>query len=67
MNEKQYTRLKNGVIDLIETLSHSQGYYCRLLRAIKEAEQSGEDLTDFFMQFKDCKSPVDIVLKLECE
>ena len=34
---------------------------------IKEAEASGVDTTDFFMQFKGCKSPVDIVLKLECE
>lgn len=66
MDKKQYERLKNGVMDLIETLSHSQGYYCRLLRDIKEAEQNGEDLTDFFMQFKNCKSPVDIVLTLEC-
>ena len=66
MDKKQYERLKNGVMDLIETLSHSQGYYCRLLRYIKEAEQNGEDLTDFFMRFKNCKSPVDIVLTLEC-
>ena len=67
INEKEYTRLKNGVLDLFETLAHSQGFYGRLIRDIKEAEASGVDTTDFFMQFKDCKSPVDIILKLECE
>ena len=65
INEKEYTRLKNGVLDLFETLAHSQGSYGRLLRDIKESEASGVDTTDFFMQFKDCKSPDDIILKLE--
>ena len=60
MTEKDYTRLKNGVMDLFETLAHSQGFY-----GIKEAEASGVDTTDFFMQFKGCKSPVDIILKVE--
>lgn len=67
MNEKDYTRLKNGILDLFETLAHSQGFYGRLIRDIKEAEARGFDTTDFFMHFKDCKSPVDIILKLECE
>ena len=67
INEKEYTRLKNGVLDLFETLAHSQGSYGRLLRDIKESEASGVDTTDFFMQFKDCKSPVDIILKLARE
>lgn len=67
MNEKDYTRLKNGILDLFEILAHSQGFYGRLIRQIKEAEASGVDTTDFFMHFKDCKSPVDIILKLECE
>lgn len=26
MTEKDYTRLKNGVMDLFETLAHSQGF-----------------------------------------
>lgn len=65
MTEKDYTRLKNGVMDLFETLAHSQGFYGRLIRDIKEAEASGEDMTNFFMQFKDCKTPVDIILKVE--
>lgn len=67
INEKDYTRLKNGVMDLFETLAHSQGFYGRLIRDIKEAEENGVDTTDFFMHFKDCKSPVDIILKLECK
>lgn len=67
MSKKDYTRLKNGVMDLFESLSHSQGFYGRLIRDIKEAEENGVDTTDFFMQFKDCKSPVDIILKVECE
>ena len=65
MTEKDYTRLKNGVKDLFETLAHRQGFYGRLIRDIKEAEASGVDTTDFFMQFKGCKSPVDIILKVE--
>ena len=67
MTKKDYTRLKNGILDLFETLAHSQGFYGRLIRDIKEAEARGVDTTDFFMHFKDCKSPVDIILKLECE
>lgn len=67
MNEKDYTRLKNGIIDLFETLAHSQGFYGRLIRDIKEAESNGVDTTDFFMKFKACKTPVDIILTLECE
>lgn len=66
MSEKEYTRLKNGVLDLFETLAHSQGFYGRVLRDIKELEAQGKDLTDFFMQFKDCKSPVDIIMIMEC-
>lgn len=65
MSKKDYMRLRNGVLDLIETLARSQGFYGRLLRDIKEAEASGEDMTNFFMQFKDCKTPVDIILKIE--
>ena len=38
MSKKDYMRLRNGVLDLIETLARSQGFYGRLLRDIKEAE-----------------------------
>ena len=67
MDKKQYQRLKNGVLDVIESLAHCQGFYGRLLRDIRQAEENGIDTTSWFMRFKDCKSRLDIVLKIECE
>lgn len=53
------------VIDTIMTLSKSQGFYCRLWGWLQNAIKDGEDLTDFWAQFKHCKNSVDVVLTLE--
>jgi len=56
---------KKDVIELIAGLSHSQGFYGRLLRDLRMAETNGVDTSEFFAQFKDCKDKVDVILKIE--
>lgn len=53
------------VIDTIMTLSKSQGFYSRLWSWLQNAIKDGEDLTDFWAQFENCKTGVDVVLVLE--
>lgn len=56
---------RNEVMNNIKMLACSQGFYGRMLRDIEEAEANGEDLTEFFEQFNDCKDPVDMILLIE--
>ena len=56
---------KSQVLETFKTLAMSQGFYGRLLRDIEEAESAGEDLTEFYDQFKNCKDPVDVILTIE--
>ena len=58
----------NQVIEVVEMLSHSQGFYGRLLNRIKDME---ENELDNFVQFKTIveeqhfTDPVDVVLFFE--
>lgn len=54
------------VLTTIRPLASSQGFYSRLLQEIQEAESEGQDLTEFYEQFDDCKSILDVIFKLEC-
>ena len=56
---------KKQVLDIIDTLARSQGFYGRLGRDIRAAEVRGIDTSDFFAQFADCKDAVDVILKIE--
>ena len=56
---------KKQVMEIIKDLAKSQGFYGRLYRNIIIAEENGEDLEPWFAQFKDCKTSLDVVLKIE--
>lgn len=51
------------VIKIIETLAESQGFYGRLLRMIDDMDD--DSYNEFFDQFKDCKTNLDVILKIE--
>jgi len=55
---------REEVMSVIRMLSHSQGFYGRLLRSIEEADEGAKRA--FFSQFKDCHSDLDVILKIEC-
>jgi hypothetical protein len=57
---------KKEVMSVIDSLACSQGFYGRLGRSIREAEECGEDTSAWFAQFKDCRDAVDVVMKIEC-
>ena len=59
------TKKQGLVIDTIMSLSKSQGFYSRLWSWLQNAIKNGEDLTDFWKQFENCKTSVDVVLVLE--
>lgn len=54
---------KEEVLFLIEILSESQEFYNRLLYAISSCPQDIQD--EFFQRFEDCKSPAELISKLE--
>ena len=55
---------KEKVLALFKSLARSQGMYGRLLEQIG---WDGEYAVDgFFEQFADCRSDVDVVLRIEC-
>ena len=56
---------KKQVMNLIDNLARSQGFYGRLRQSIREAEANGVDTTEWFEQFADCKDDVDVILKIE--
>lgn len=58
---------ENQALNHIRQLSHSQGFYGRLLGALEEVrEQNPEAYHEYLGQFKDCKDPVDMALMIEC-
>lgn len=65
MTENEIKTIRERVLNLIRTLARSQGSYGRLLAAITEAEDNGEDLSEWYAQFAGCKDPVDIILAIE--
>lgn len=54
---------RNEVVTLFESLSHSQGFYGRLLRSI--AETTEENRVQFFKQFEDCTDALDVIMLVE--
>ncbi len=52
---------KDDILKSIESLSNSQGFYCRVLNAVKENPLILDELEE--QNFKDV---VDLVLYLEC-
>lgn len=54
---------KEQVKSLILGLSRSQGFYGRLYQALEET--SKEEQEQFYNQFKDCKTDLDVILKIE--
>lgn len=55
---------KKEVLGVFKTFARSQGFYGRLLNAIG---WNGENAPEgFFDQFKGCKSPLDVILTVEC-
>lgn len=71
----KFTKLlkaEQGAVDIeklvdstISSLASSQGFYSRLWRDLREAKANGDDLTDFYAQFADCKDTLDVVMVLE--
>lgn len=58
------TNLRPQFLQLIRMLAKSQGFYGRLLRWFENCSKEEQDA--FLEQFKDCKTTLDIVYKLEC-
>ena len=57
------------VIEVIEMLSHSQGFYGRLLREIIEMKENDVDRFEEFKELieqQDFQDPVDVVMFFEC-
>ena len=63
MKNRSFKDTKNLVLDTIRMFANSQGFYSRLLRDIG---YNGENIDqEWFEQFADCKTTLDVVLKLE--
>lgn len=60
---EKITHLKKQFLQLVKMLAKSQGFYGRLLRDFEELTE--EEQNEFLQQFKDCKTDLDIILKLE--
>ena len=59
------------VLKVFKDLSLSQGFYGRLLESLMEAKNSSDAETreaynKYMAQFKDCKTSLDVVFKVEC-
>lgn len=53
------------VFETCRLFAPSQGFYGRLLNQLEELEAENEDLSEFWAQFADCRSTLDVVFKLE--
>ena len=51
---------KNEIMEAIEALAHSQGYYVRLYDTLKEHPEALE-----FLEKQNLKKPIDIIMFLE--
>lgn len=59
----------NEIIDVIEVLSHSQGFYGRLLRSIYELKQENEEEYNelkHYLESQNFSDALDVVLFFEC-
>lgn len=59
----------NEIISVIETLSHSQGFYGRLLRSIYELKQENEEEYNElknYLESKNFRDALDVVMFFEC-
>lgn len=61
----QLKRKQGLVVDTISSLASSNGFYSRLWRDLKNAMNRGEDLTDFWDQFNECETQLDVIMVLE--
>ena len=53
----------NEVYNLLVSLSHSQGFYGRLLARLSEVSE--EIKNEFLDSFSDCKDSLDVIMKIE--
>lgn len=53
------------VFETCRIFAPSQGFYGRLLSRLEELEAENEDLSEFWEQFAECRSTLDVVMKLE--
>lgn len=54
---------REKVLEIIEGLAHSQGFYGRLLEALYMADE--DEANDWLDQFGDCADVVDVVMRIE--
>lgn len=54
---------REKVLEIIEGLAHSQGFYRRLLEALCMADE--DEANDWLDQFGDCADVVDVVMRIE--
>lgn len=54
---------REQVLEIIESLAHSQGLYGRLLEALCMADE--DEANDWLDQFGDCADVVDVVMRIE--
>ena len=54
---------REKVLEIIEGLAHSQGFYRRLLEALYMADE--DEANDWLDQFGDCADVVDVVMRIE--
>ena len=51
---------KNEIMDAIEALAHSQGYYARLYNTLKKHPEALE-----FLEKQNFKKPIDMIMSFE--
>lgn len=57
---------RNEIMNTIEMLSHSQGFYGRLLNAIRELPDDEKDRFFKHLESHNFSDPLDLVLYFEC-
>jgi hypothetical protein len=58
---------RNDIMSLFESLAGSQGFYGRLVRAIKDANEEAREQFWQKLESKKFKDSVDVVMFIECE
>jgi len=54
------------IIGTIETLSHSQGFYCRLLDSINNLDDDSLEQVKQELKSQNFRDPIDVILYFEC-
>lgn len=57
---------RNDIMSLFESLAGSQGFYGRLVRAIKDADENAREEFWKNLESKKFKDSVDVVMFMEC-